>query len=1105
MPQIFVAIATFVASAIGTAALAVGATTAFTTAAYFVAYYGTQMAIAYGISRALSPKMSSNGGADSLRNQALSINVRNPAAPRQIIYGQPPPVSGVLYPVGVSGTSNEYLHVLLLVAGHEVQELGDVYFNEDVVPLDGSGNATGTYAGYVRIKKHLGTSTQTVDTDLQTDLGSGYWTNSHRLRGIAYLYIRLKVSQSLFPGGIPAFRVSTKGRKVYDSRDAGQSATDPATWVWSANASLATQDWVRGVPMLNSSAVLVRDFGLGAPDADIDETASEEAANICDENVVLADASTEDRYCADGVILSSVRPGDGIEVLKGAMLGDVVWLGGKWIIRAGAYRTPTVTLDEGDLRAPLSGVRVKPSRKELFNVVKGIHLSDENDGQPADFPPVRNSTYKTQDGGEDLPADIELHFTKSPAAAQRIAKAIMERSRQGITFTARCKLTALQAQCTDVVEYSNARLGWTDKTFEVVNATLAVEPDKNGQPYIGVDLTLRETAAAVWDWANGEETTVDVAPNTTLPNPTTCAAPTSLVVLSDGTTTSIATDGSVVPSAKLTWTAPADANVTSGGRILIEYKRTADATYLEVASVEGDKTLAYIHTVLIGTSYDFRIRSVNGLGVLSSYITVTGTTVAGDTTAPSAPSGLTATAGTGKAVSLDWDDSTEADFSEYSVWRHTANVSGSATKIAEVRASRFVDVDVTLATPYYYWVKAIDRSENVSGFSSSATATPGTVTSGSVDSTAPSTPSAPTYVSETTYLAGDGTAFARITIDAPALPTGAVGLNILYKNSAGSSYIIASQVNAAGNVSVDDLTPGVSYVFAVQAFSFSGVLSTISTTYSRTAPNDSSAPNAPSGVAGSNTAADMARVAPFYAGAGGAKYAAGLLKWTLSTSKNIAYQEVQKDTGGTLYTLPAGATEFPYSGNMINAPAGDLWRVRAVSTMGVASAWGTASSNTVTFNYGTEDMAEQASNAVAVTGGTIAGVTATNLTLSSVSSQSGARTALGLGTVATQAANAVALTGGSTIGQSALGTGNFFANDASSGISGASTAVDVKGVNFRIYDSGGSQQARVDNTTGDLITQGGLVNARLGTERFEFNVNGANLEVYVNGTLFLTL
>ena len=81
--------------------------------------------------------MSKRGAVGSVRDAMLEVNVRDPAAPRQIIYGLRR-VSGVFYPVAVSGTNNEYLHVLLLIAGHEVQEIGDIYFNDELVELTGT-------------------------------------------------------------------------------------------------------------------------------------------------------------------------------------------------------------------------------------------------------------------------------------------------------------------------------------------------------------------------------------------------------------------------------------------------------------------------------------------------------------------------------------------------------------------------------------------------------------------------------------------------------------------------------------------------------------------------------------------------------------------------------------------------------------------------------------------------------------------------------------------------------------------------------------------------------------------------------------------------------
>ena len=186
----------------------------------------------------------------------------------------------------------------------------------------------------------------------------------------------------------------------------------------------------------------------------------------------------------------------------------------------------------------------------------------------------------------------------------------------------------------------------------------------------------------------------------------------------------------------------------------------------------GDRTLEYISSdVKIGLGYNVRIYGLSYFQVATSYVTAS-VTVVKDTTAPNAPTSLTANVGTGRAVSLDWADNTEADLSEYGVYRNTTSVTpanANTDKIAEVRASRFVDTEVATGTTYYYWVNAYDMLENVSGFSNRAQAIATGVTAGSVDLTPPSTPNAPTFSSEATYLASDGTALARITLTAPAM------------------------------------------------------------------------------------------------------------------------------------------------------------------------------------------------------------------------------------------------------------------------------------------------------------------------------------------------
>jgi len=103
----------------------------------------------------------------------------------------------------------------------------------------------------------------------------------------------------------------------------------------------------------------------------------------------------------------------------------------------------------------------------------------------------------------------------------------------------------------------------------------------------------------------------------------------------------------------------------------------------------------------------------------------TDTTAApGDTTPPTAPTGLTASAGDGQ-VSLDWANNSESDLAGYNVYRSTTSGAGYG-KIngALVSASAFTDTGVTNGTTYYYVVTAVDTSGNQSGDSNEASATP---------------------------------------------------------------------------------------------------------------------------------------------------------------------------------------------------------------------------------------------------------------------------------------------------------------------------------------------------------------------------------------------
>ena len=756
------------AVAVGVAVKAIGTWVAsnFTWAA--VAKAVILSAVSYGIQRLTAPSV--KGALDPGITQTL----RNPTAPRRVIYGKRR-VGGVLVYAGTTDDDN-LVHLIIALAGHEVESISDIYLNDkpladfdlagqqkevdvtwtalaaadtsvDVTVngtlysgsistlkpnlaaagyiVSGSSVITGregedykahlhitvatvpeplvvtstaggvsTYAGETylyRVNTHLGTTAQTHDTDAVAEIAE--WTIDHRLRGVAYVYVRLRFDREAFPSGIPNVTALVSGKNnIYDPRDLSSG--------YSTNAALCFADYLAS-----------DQFGFGASfAADFDLVALNAAANICDEAVVLDDSSSESRYSCNGVVDTDQSPKSVLERLLTAMCGTCVFSGGKWVVHAGAYRSATVTLAEADLRAGFT-VQTKPSRADLCNAVKGTYTyraDDDGVYQPADFPAVTNSTYQAEDG-EQIWRDIELQFTSSPSMAQRLAKIELEKTRQGMTLRYPCKLTALGIRAGDVVQISNTRLDWTAKPFEVLEWEFAI--DAGGA--LGIDLTLQETAAGVYDWANGEETTVDLAPNTNLPNPYAAAAVTNLVVVESAI---IPTDGGQVINIAVSWDAAVNRNI-----ILYELEgRIASDTTWHSASTTGTNYL--LSGIAAGYGYFVRVRAVNIYGKASPWNEVS-FYADGITETPWAPSALTLIETTDNLTAV-WTNNIPANQLAYTeIWAATDNNRGAPSfvlvdKVVGNRASYQV-----ASGTFYVWLKAVDRYGNESDwFPASATA-----------------------------------------------------------------------------------------------------------------------------------------------------------------------------------------------------------------------------------------------------------------------------------------------------------------------------------------------------------------------------------------------
>jgi hypothetical protein len=176
----------------------------------FIAVTAASMAA----SKLLAPKPPSFADSSMASRSQM---VRSPISARTVAYGRSR-VSGTMVYVSTTGTANEYLHIVVALAGHEIEEIEEIYFNDELVPLDPiyTNEPTGFYAGVARVNKHLGEPTQLADSDLVSDTASlvdGQWTSDHKLSGIAYVYVRLTWDTEKYPSGIPNISAVDQGQE----------------------------------------------------------------------------------------------------------------------------------------------------------------------------------------------------------------------------------------------------------------------------------------------------------------------------------------------------------------------------------------------------------------------------------------------------------------------------------------------------------------------------------------------------------------------------------------------------------------------------------------------------------------------------------------------------------------------------------------------------------------------------------------------------------------------------------------------------------------------------------------------------------------------------
>lgn len=575
-------------------------------------------------SRALMPKPD----VQTTEIPGRQVSSRQAVAPREIVYGRSLKGGTIVFMHTTDGTQegapdNALLHIVIVVAAHRVQKIGNIYFNGELAIPDGSGQGTGRWENWAIASRRTGDPSEGPVQTLLDETG-GLWTTDHRLTGCAYVYVRLSFDPDTYPTGVPNITCDVEGKAdIYDPRH--------GTYIYTENAALCLADYMANATYGIGAAV-------GAEDG-IETSTLIAAANICDETVSEVGGGTDRRYRCNGVVSLDQPPKTNIEAMLTAMAGQVVWQAGQWHIYAGAYRTPTLTFTTDDIAGDGIRLQTRVSRQENFNGVRGQFVSPTNDWQPDDFPAYQSATYLAEDGGDEAWDDISLPFTISPAAAQRLAKIHLERQRRQQSVTMSGKMGTWRATTADVVNLTNSRYGFTDKPFEVRGMSLGIQDGA-----LVPSLTLRETSPEVYNHTASEFQIYAAAPKTTLPNAFTIGDPGGLQASESLYQTR---DGAGVKTqVDLIWTA-------SPSPFVAQYQVEASLDFGPWKYLGRTDQTFFTALDFASGDWRFRVKAISQLGVSSAYVEIS-QEIFGTSAAPADPTNLTIQAAGGAAI-LKWD------------------------------------------------------------------------------------------------------------------------------------------------------------------------------------------------------------------------------------------------------------------------------------------------------------------------------------------------------------------------------------------------------------------------------------------------------------------
>jgi hypothetical protein len=431
------------------------------------------------------------------------------------------------------GAENEYLHFICVFCVGEIEEIGQLYFND--IP-QGQINAERYF-----IKKYTGSATQTYCTELASEFNQ--WKSTAKLKNVAYAYVRLQQNKDVdWWQGEPSISADIKGLKVLDVRD--------GLVKYSQNLALCTYDYLTNAAYGKGIAPSKINTASFIAEADFIEserrytktlyrTWFDKESRTWNENII----GTENAVVTENLMSCNISLDPektlkkNVEILLGGMRAILPETNGQYRLSIEKDDAPVFAFTKDNL---VGGVQCQGgSQSDRYNqvIIKFRNeLTGEDDEAVYPSDDALHQQWKSEDLGKLLLGEFDFDTINNKAEALQMGHVICHRSRDLIGALFNGLPETIEVEAGDVVTLPSKIMGWNAKPFRIES--------------VEIDLTTGEIAFqavehqnTIYPWAIGD--VIENYADTSFALPSSITAPTGLVF------TPITTDN--LKQGKLTW------------------------------------------------------------------------------------------------------------------------------------------------------------------------------------------------------------------------------------------------------------------------------------------------------------------------------------------------------------------------------------------------------------------------------------------------------------------------------------------------------------------------------------------------------------------------